>query len=515
MMKKIIFPVTVLFMLCCITSCRKFLEINPQTQVSEKEFYKTEKEVMTGLYAVMDDVQGGLMEVWSYASLMSDESETGGGIGEGVYKYKYDHFTFDPSTSPAWWNEWDYGIYNGVTSSNILIAKVNGSKLSDGFVKSIDAEARFYRALFYFYLFMGYEQFPLIKEPMASSDIYAVKKASREEIYQFMLSDLTEEVTRNLPAKANTQKGRISKDAAKVLRTKIILFQKDEKNYASALSDMKEIINSKRYSLLPDYLKIWLKEGEFSSENIYDIAYAGDNSGEGNGLGRQLSGRGIYDPRSDVQGGLREGWGQNTMPSTIYNMFQPGDTRREGTVIDYKVEIQKVKDLIAAGKLQPSDEFTIQTSQENFEWLGHYKYHARKETSSAVDPLSNYSMPFRFYRYADVLLMATELQARISGQVDTEGQDWFNQIRDRAFRNVNHRIDLTTKSKQQALDLIFEERGFEFIDEMQRWFDIMRFDKGTQLLGSKGWTEKFRYFPMAQKEIDASKGALDQNPGWK
>ncbi|MCD7915462.1 MAG: RagB/SusD family nutrient uptake outer membrane protein [Tannerellaceae bacterium] len=158
------------------TSCTDFLEVNPRTQVSELEFYQTEAEVMMGLYSVMDDVQNGLMEVFSYAFLLSDESETGGGLGEGVYKYKYDNFTYDPTTSPAWWNEWDYGIYNGVTSSNILIVKVNGSELDESFVRSIDAEARFYRALFYFYLFMGYEQFPLITGSLETSEIYSVKK---------------------------------------------------------------------------------------------------------------------------------------------------------------------------------------------------------------------------------------------------------------------------------------------------------------------------------------------------
>lgn len=512
-MKKLIILSVALFSMS-FSSCDDFLDTNPKTQVSEQEFYKTEDEVMMGLYAVMDDVQNGLMEVFSYASLMSDESETGGGLGEGVYKYKYDNFTYDVTTSPAWWNEWDYGIYNGVTSSNILIAKVNGSGLNESFVKSIDAEGRFYRALFYFYLFMGYEQFPLIKAPLSTSEIYSVKKGTRDEIYEFMLSDLTDDVINNLPDKGATQRGRISRDAAKVLKAKIILFHRDQSRYAEALADMKEIINSGRYSLISDYMKIWLKAGEFGTESIYEIAYAGDNTGEGNGLGRSLSGRSIKDPRSADQGGLEEGWGQNTMPSTIYNMFKAGDTRREGTVIVYEKEIQNVKDLVAKGDLQPGDAFTISTAQENYEGLGHYKYHARKESSSAINPLYNYSMTFRFYRYADVLLLATELQARL-GKVDAEGQGWFNQIRDRAFQDQNHRIDLTNKSQGEALNILFEERGYEFIDEMQRWFDIMRFDKGTEILGSKGWTEKHRYYPIAQKEIDASKGALDQNPGWK
>jgi len=514
-MKTIIRSTVILSLVLGMNSCSKFLEINPTTQVSEKEFYKNENEVMMGLYAIMDDAQNGLMEVFSYASLLSDESETGGGIGEGVYKEKYDRFTFDPTTSPAWWNEWDYGLYNGVTSCNILLSKLKESSLSGNFINAITAEAKFYRALFYYHLFMGYEQFPLIGDRLSPSQIYTVKKGNREEIYQFMMNDLSNDVIQYLPEKGNTQKGRISKDAARILRTKIVLFHRDEKGYPAALADMKEIIGSGRYKLLADYTKLWLKEGEFSSENIYDITYAGNNSGEGNVLGRSLSGRGVIDPRSASQGGLREGYGQNTMPSTIYKMFKAGDTRREGTVIDYKKEIEKVQSLVAAGQLEGSSTFRIQTNQENFEWLGHYKYHARKENATDVNPLGNYSMPFRFFRYADVLLLATELQVRGLGQVDAEGQGWFNQIRDRAFQDVNHRINLQGLAKQEALNRLFEERGYEFIDEMQRWFDIMRFDKGNEILAQKGWTEKFRYFPIAQKEIDASKGALDQNPGWK
>ncbi|MCC8133522.1 MAG: RagB/SusD family nutrient uptake outer membrane protein [Tannerellaceae bacterium] len=330
-----------------------------------------------------------------------------------------------------------------------------------------------------------------------------------------MMSDLTDEVIRYLPDKSNTQKGRISKDAARVLKAKIALFHRDEAKYPEVLADMKEIIHSGRYSLVPDYTKIFLKAGEYGPESIYELAYAGDNSGEGNILARALSGRAIQDPRSAEQGGLAEGYGQNTMPMTIYNLFKEGDTRREGTIIDYREEIKKVQELAAKGELAAADTFIVQTTQENFEWLGHYKHHARKENAGEIEPLNNYSNSFRFYRYADVLLLATELTVRINGQANSEAQDWFNQIRDRAFQNQDNRIDLTGKTKQQALDIIFEERGFEFMDEMQRWFDIMRFDKGAELLSSKGWTEKYRYFPIAQKEIDASMGTLDQNPGWK
>lgn len=140
--------------------------------------------------------------------------------------------------------------------------------------------------------------------------------------------------------------------------------------------------------------------------------------------------------------------------------------------------------------------------------------HPRKETTSTVNPTDNYYNSWRIYRYADVLLLAVELDVRINGTASADAQGWFDQVRDRAFKDKEHRINLAGKSKQELLDILFEERGYEFMDEMQRWFDILRFDKGTEILGNKGWTEKFRYFPIDQSEMDRAKGGLTQNPGW-
>ena len=361
---------------------------------------------------------------------------------------------------------------------------------------------------------MGYEQAPLIKERLQTSEIFNVQKGTRDEIFEFMMEDLSDENIAALPDKNSFVHGRTNQDAARMLRTKLILFHRAESLYPQALADMRAIMNN-GYELMKDYGQIWLKAGEFCSESIYEIEFASDNQGEGNTvLCRSLSGRNIVDPRSGEQGGLTGGYGQNTMPSTIYNMFKEGDTRREGTVIVYAEEARKVQEMVANGELPAGSEFIVSDQQENFEGLGHYKYHGRLEDTNEINPDDNCGNNFRFYRYADVLLLATELQVRINGTVDAEGQGWFDQIRDRAFQDEDHRINLIGLSKEEALDIIFEERGYEFIDEMQRWFDIMRFDKGEEILASKGWTERYRYFPISSNEINASNGALTQNPGW-
>ena len=80
-------------------SCSDFLEVDPSTQVSEVEFYKTEEDMLKGLYAVINEVQTRLPEVMSYSSLLSDESETGGGLGEGMWKEWVDQFQYTPTLS--------------------------------------------------------------------------------------------------------------------------------------------------------------------------------------------------------------------------------------------------------------------------------------------------------------------------------------------------------------------------------------------------------------------------------
>ena len=518
-MKKIFTFISAALIISSLTGCNGFLEVNPRTQVAEAEYYKTEEEMMRGLYSVIWEVKTRLMEIRDYTCYLSDEAETGGGLGEGQWKTKWDKFTYNATSAfgewgyGSWWNEWDYGIYNGVTAANILIDKIDKSNLKESFLKPLRAEACFFRALFYDYLFMGYEQFPLIKAPLPAADMYSVAKGTRDEVYEFMLSDLSDENIAALPARSATEQGRVCADAARVLRTKIILFHRAEADYPKALKDMKDIINSKTYQLDPDYLHLWLKDGAWGVESIYEVS-AGETNNTGMGFVHGLGGRSLVDPRSGEQGGLLEGYGQCTMPRTIYNMFEQGDTRREGTCLDYEAESKKVEDMVAAGLLPEGSKFSVSSAQENFEGLGHYKYAPRKESTGSINPASNHGTSFRFFRYADVLLLATELEIRIDGTVSAQGQDWFNLVRDRAFKDTKHRISLSGLTKQQALDVIFKERGYEFIDEMQRWFDILRFDKGTEILGAKGWTEKYRYFPIDQSEIDRTNGILKQNPGW-
>ena len=72
------------------------------------------------------------------------------------------------------------------------------------------------------------------------------------------MNDLDNTIIGNLPVTVPDEEcGRYINDAAIVMKAKMILFARDESRYAEALNDMRQIINSKRYDLLPDFSRIW------------------------------------------------------------------------------------------------------------------------------------------------------------------------------------------------------------------------------------------------------------------
>lgn len=64
--------------------------------------------------------------------------------------------------------------------------------------------------------------------------------------------------------------GRVNKAAAMMLRARVVMYQKDQTRYAQVLSDMNEIISSGKYRLMDDFASIWVKEGEFCDESIFE-----------------------------------------------------------------------------------------------------------------------------------------------------------------------------------------------------------------------------------------------------
>ena len=88
-------------------------------------------------------------------------------------------------------------------------------------------------------------------------------------------------------------------------------------------------------------------------------------------------------------------------------------------------------------------------------------------------------------------------------------------IRARA-RGTNNAVlpHISFSSQIQMRTAIKNERRFEFAMEGYRFYDLVRWGDALTELGSLGYTNRCRFYPIPQKAIDLSGGVLKQNPEW-
>ena len=122
----------------------------------------------------------------------------------------------------------------------------------------------------------------------------------------------------------------------------------------------------------------------------------------------------------------------------------------------------------------------------------------------------NFRNNYRVWRYSETLLAAAELIVRTGGPQD-EADSYLNQVRARAFALKVDDAAFASKKKTATLDAILLENRFEFALEGHRFWDLVRFGKAEEVLGSRGYTPSKKWLPIPQSEIDQSQGTLKQN----
>lgn len=205
---------------------------------------------------------------------------------------------------------------------------------------------------------------------------------------------------------------------------------------------------------------------------------------------------GFNGPRDYTGTLFTSGFSFNVPTQKIVNSFEAGDRRKAVAILDIEAWATTT-----GAKFSKGNEHT-----------GFYnrKYIPRKRSANAQGDL-NLTNPnnYRAIRYADVLLMAAEAYSR-GGIDDSKAKNYLNQVRRRAFGDLNHDI---TASGPALTDFILTERRIELVGEGHRFFDLVRTGKAAQEIeGFKAG--KNELFPIPIEEIQFANGNWQQNPGY-
>lgn len=469
-MKKIIYIILFcnLFLIGCSSD---FLDKAPISNANEENFYKSQKDIETGLWSAYNSLYtlyGPESLPSFYGELMSDNaySDNAAGRIQDYESFELHTMTIDNELVFNFWNNYYKALF---TVNNII---VNAEKLDFANRDALIGEAKFLRALYYFDMVRAWGDVPLVTTPLSIADAYAQGRTPKEQVYAQIVADL-DFAAAKLPVKTSQRfVGAASQEAANTLLGKVYLTMGNKTKAAETLLKVYG-----KFSLVP-YADLWSLTKKNGASSIFEIQYKG-------GVSNPYS---LYWAMfSPVDNRVVTAWGGgfNQITNDLWNAYEVGDPRRD-------ISIQN-------GYQTPSGA-TVNVKFP-IKW---------KDKTAPVAGLREASdNNFMILRYADVLLMLTEA---------TSDPKYLNEVRARVGLPLFGSVGYPAQYNTVALALEHENQ-VEFASEFHRWFDLIRTGRAIPVIKASGkniiTTEAKLLLPIPFLVINQNPDVITQNEAYK
>jgi len=384
--------------------------------------------------------------------------------------------------------------YEGVVRANQVITNVPNIAMDEGLKNRILGEAHFLRALFYFHLTNLWGDVPLIVEIQNVGEEAMVSRNPKAQVVSQVLADLEFSIA-NLPTRSqypSSETGRVSKEAAHALKSRVHLYQKEWANVISEVNAVTQL----GYGLVPmnEWPNQFLPQGNNNTtESIFEVQFLGFT---GSNTGSAFNSIGL--PNAPGFGGMGLYPTQN-----LANTFEEGDPRKNWTIIFPGEQF--------AGFL-----FNPELLDLNF---GVTNLLRKKSVIPEPNIGGEGSQNAVVIRYAEMLLNLAEAENELNGPAAAAPH--VNRIRNRVgLADLPH--GLNTEEMREA---IRKERRLELAFEGHQYFDLLRYGseamRDAMEMAIDGIAGHVRVFeprvmswPLPQREVDVNPNLLPQNPGW-
>lgn len=362
---------------------------------------------------------------------------------------------------------WD-GYWQTIYYCNTLVEGLKTATASEAFVKVADAEARVFRAYSYLHLVKTYGNVPLILDGILPTG--KEQRATVLENYMQIESDLLI-AELSLPLPGNEAAGRASAGFAKAVLADLYLTWagwpvKDDTKYPMAALKAKEVIDYNYYTLLP-IDQLWTLIGAESTETIFSLRFSADKSivGESATAFTFHQGRGFSDCFPELK---------------FFNDF-PAGPRKDATFL---LDIPNRN--APGGVITPLDPATKPWPQSDRAHPMYKKYVLAEDLTFGDRPVNFRSI--ELYRYAEILLIYAEAQARGTG-ANANSLEALNQVKRRAaglpYLVANGSVDVASATPNDIID----EKGWELAAEYKRWFDLVRTERVAEMAAKRDPSE--------------------------
>lgn len=386
-------------------------------------------------------------------------------------------------------------IMNVAALSNEFIRATAG-KLSDADIKKFHAEARFLRALAYYYGLDLFGNMPFVTEADLPG-AYFPDQISRADLYDYVESELLA-IKPDMGA-PRFEYGRADQGACAMLLAKLYLNAEvyvGTDRYSQALEQASEVIAG-GYTLAPSYGLNFLADNHSSNEIIFSQLFDGNNSQAYDALNVMIYGN-----------AGNGGWSGLRTTKTLVEKFSgnPNEVRASFFLKENK-----------------GQQLEIDAVNSSTQGYGVFKF---QNVTSDGAPGSNPSFQdtdYPMFRLADAYLIYAEAHLRGGGGDINTALGYINEIRTRPDDVEAGNAPGIIAVGQLDLDFILDERARELYWEGHRRIDLIRFGKftgGTYLWPWKGGVKagtsidaKRAMFPIPSADIGSNPNLI-QNEGY-
>lgn len=512
-MKKRYFLLPMALLIVLSGSCKKFIEQEPQTALTEEQVFSKLDNIeplLLGLYTSWRNTKkdrGGFMFI-----LGSDEAQ------QGAYQVQTDdrqagldrYNGFLTASNTALAQQWD-SRWPVISAAARIIYSLSLNTEEGTRKNTILGEASFIRAALDFEVSQYWGEIPLADQ--AKFDEYGTRRQPLPLVYQTIISDL-ETAIKYLP-ETQSDKRRATRGAAIALLGKVYLYAPEAsgvRDYAKARDQFKRLVDAGRYQLVSNYADLWDPTKPNSAESIYEFQFT--NTGPDNNQTQwQMGSRSLADLDQYCYFG-----GYDLMVPTQYcyaevsngGLWEDGDKRKSESIrydFTYKGRTPILNPSFGGDELDP---------------------HVKKYEDPRTDGKLSfwYSGKNIFYlRYSDILLCYAETLNETGATA--QAVDLVNNtVRKRAWGGTlpaEHAWN-PGMSATEFRTAILDERMRELCFEGWRRMDLIRTGKLVDLVKQRNkWAKQsgtiqayHNRYPIPLQEIKQNDDIAesDQNPGY-
>lgn len=477
-----------------VASCN-FLDRQPWDSVDTTNGFQTAADAEAAVNACYQPLQWAKlynMRIWT-TDIIAGESVVGAGGGEdGIETVDLANFIANADNFAAL-DLWR-GPSPGILRCNFVLENVPNMQIDTDLKNRMLGEAYFLRAHYYFILVRLFGGVPMPTKPLTSDSELKMPRASVDDIYELIISDLNEAIVR-LPQRnsyGSTDIGRASKEAAMAELARVHLTYTH--NYTEVVRLCREI-TAMGYQLAPDYADNFNPAKQNGVESIFEVQYYGKTNYNFWSNENQSSWISTFQgPRNSGMAAGCYGWNQPT--AEFVSQYEAGDLRKDKTIF-----------------------YAGCPTFDGYTYSGSYSttgYNVRKFllTKNQSPDYNTSNQNWVVTRYADVLLMEAEALNELGRTTEAEAPLY--QVRKRA--GLTSRAQVEGLTQEQMREKIIHERRIELAFEGHRWFDMIRYPDNYALtflhsIGKTSATTKHLLFPIPLQEIEAN-DLLTQNPGY-